>query len=311
MNKIFYSIVTTLLLTLQVNAKTNIEVISRFEPQITSAIFAQQILKTLNSSQDEYEFKFSVTPGSAGEAADQRAIKLARAGREVIVFGSDSSLGINRYTFGPTFDREKDLIPILGLVGGPFAVFVKPNSDINSIAELINKLKTKEQIFFANTTSSASSKFFGAIFTKNSNLNNVKMLNYEKSGDLILNVSNGEADYAVYPLADAQSSLKPIMISSKSRLNNLSDVPTGIELGYKDFSYNTLTLFSVPKEQEELGRKIQEIFMQACLNDSILKELAKDNMQILYCFNKQQIFEKVQSDINIIEKYPDFKVYLK
>ena len=66
------------------------------------------------ADQNEYEFKFTVTSGAAGEAADQRGLAIARSNRDVLISGSDSSLGFNRFNVGATFDRDNDLIPILG-----------------------------------------------------------------------------------------------------------------------------------------------------------------------------------------------------
>ena len=281
--------------------KKQVEVISRFDSHQATSIVANELLKIVNKQQNEYEFRFSVLPGAGGETADQRAIVLAQSGQLSMVIGSSPSWGINRYTYGNTFDRDNDLVPILGMGGTPFAIQVAPNSGINTVDELVEKLRGKSEAFHGSTAASVASRFMANMFIDHYKLTNIKHITYRLPGDMIRGILGGEADFAVYNTADGHL-LKSIAVTSDKRYVYLPDVATGKEIGFPEFEYTTLTTISTPKENRATLEKIAPLFVKACKTEEI-QALFEKIKQIPFCYNTEQSLVRIRSEIQLLKKY--------
>lgn len=281
-------------------SKTTVEIISRYDAHITSAIVASEVVSLMNSYQNTYEFRLTTLPGASGENADQRAIALARSGQNVLVFGSSSTYGFNRYQFGNTFDRDRDLIPLIGLTGTPIAIQVNPKK-YSTFEQFIETIRKKPEAFHASTVSNSNTKFFDAIFRERYGLTNVKQLSYRLSSDLIRSVLGDESDYAIYNYADSVG-LKLLVVSTDERTEKFPEVPTGKEVGFSDFRFNTLNMFSVPKERLEFGEKLIPLMNKACDSKEV-QALIEKTPTIKFCYSGEQVRNKVREEISLIEKY--------
>ena len=210
--------------------KQQIEVVSRFDTSKTTAIVAMEFIRILNKTQTKFEFRFVALPGAAGEIADIRAISLTRSNIPTLVLGSTSSWALNRYTFGNTFDRDNDLVPLIGFGGVPFAIQVSPNSKIENLDQLVNSIRNKKESYHATTVSGSASNFFANVFIDYYQLSNVKHISYRLSSDMVYSIINNETDFAISNIADSLP-LKSIAISSEERLSFLSNTATGKEIG--------------------------------------------------------------------------------
>jgi tripartite-type tricarboxylate transporter receptor subunit TctC len=286
-------------------ARETIEVVSRFDAHITTAMLARELLSEVQRNNNKYEFRFTVVPGASGENADLRAIALSRAGQKVLVAGSASTWSRNSYVFPNTFNRNEDIIPIIGYGGTPFAIQVAPNSNINSLNDLLEYIRNKPEAFHATTTANSSSKFFALIFEKKFNLNNVKQLSYRRSSDLIRAILNKEADFAIYNIVDSQGALKFITISTKERLQEHLNVLTGIESGFPEFNFTTLSTISTTKENIELIRELGPYFKRACVSDSLSRVFEKFKIN-RYCYDRNQVKNVIDTELILLEEYKEF-----
>ena len=301
MLKVFLVAVATLISSVAFAQKQQIEVISRFDAHITTAFVASEIIRIVNSSQDQYEFRIAVTPGSGGEAADQRAIALARNGKPVLVIGASSSWAFNRYVFGNTFDRDNDLVPVVGFGGIPFAVQVSPDVGINTVDELIKSIRSKPEAFHATTTANSTSKLFAQLFIDHYKLTNVKHISYRLSTDMIRGVIGKEADFAIYNYADSPA-LKIIAVSSENRTKLFPNAPTGKEIGFPDFKYNTFGTIHTPKENKVFFEKLEPLFVEACKSKEMESIFEKSKM-IPFCNNSKESIVKINEEIQLLKKY--------
>ena len=282
-------------------AKTTVEIVSRYDSHITSALVASEMVSILNKSQEKYEFRITPLPGASGEVADQRAMTLARSGQLVLVLGSSSTYGYNRFLFPNSFDRDKDLIPLIGMTGTPIAIQVNPKSNYNSVQDLVAHLKSKNEAFHAGTVSNSNTKFFDAIFRQNYDLTNVKQLSYRLSTDMMRSVLGNESDYAVYNYAD-NVGLKLLVVSTDERVPKFPDVPTGKEIGFPDFRFNTLNMISVPKENLEFGVSLVILLKKICLSEE-MKAFVDKTPSIRYCYSAEEIKEKISQEMILLKKY--------
>jgi len=294
-----------LLTTLPATSRQQVEMVSRFGPAATTGRFAIEYTKVLNEIQIKYDFRLTSLVGAAGEVADQRAIALARSGINVLVYGSSSSLGFNRYTDAAnSFDRDKDLIPLQGVAGIPFAIQVPPDSKVNTLQELVDLIKSKPEAFHATTISSSTSKFFDNLFRHTYGISNVRQLSYSGPPDINRGMLQSEADYTIYNYADAIG-LKLIVISDDVRSSKFPNVPTGAEAGFPEFDFSTLSMISVPKERAEFGENVKKYLSEACKHSRMVELINKTSYNH-NCISTDDIWKKVRGELQLIEKYKQF-----
>lgn len=281
--------------------KQTIEVVSRFDLHTTTAFVASEIIRIVNNTQDQYEFRIAVTPGSSGEAADQRAIALARLGKPVLVIGASSSWAFNRYLFGNTIDRDNDLVPIVAPGGIPFAVQVSPDAGINTVDDLIKSIRSKPEAFHATTTANSTSKLFAQLFIDHYKLTNVKHISYRLSTDMIRGVLGREADFAIYNYADSPT-LKVIAVSSENRAKLFPNVPTGKEIGFPEFKYNTYSTIHTPKESYSFFEKIAPMFVEACKSKEMEMIFEKAKM-MPFCHDNREAFANIREEVQLLKKH--------
>jgi len=279
-----------------------IEVVNRFDSHILTSMVFNEMIQIMNLSQNEYDFRVTVSPGAGGEIADKRAIALARNGQNVLVVSGSSSWAFNRYVYGNTFDRDNDLIPLIGVTGVPFAIQVNPESKINTVEELVSSVKSKQNSFHATTTASATSKFFGDLFIKNYNLN-TKQLSYRLSTDLVRGVLVGESDFVVYNYSDSPN-LKILAVSTENRISSMLNIPTGKEIGFPEFKYTTLVTFAVPKENKQFGENLIELMQKTC-NSNRMKVFIDKTPMLLFCYDQETVKKVIQGEITLLEMHKD------
>lgn len=301
MLKILSTIILLLIPSVSYAQKQTIEVISRFDLHITTAFVASEIIRIVNNMQDQYEFRIGVTPGAGGEAADQRAIALARSGKPVLIIGASSSWAYNRYVFGNTMDRDNDLVPIVAPGGIPFAVQVSPDTGINTVDELIKYIRSKPEAFHATTTANATSKLFADLFIEHYKLTNVKHISYRLSTDMIRGMIGREADFAIYNYADSPA-LKVIAVSSDNRAKLFPEAPTGKEIGFPDFKYNTTSSIHTPKESYAFFAKVAPLFVEACKSKEMQMIFEKAKM-MPFCYDNKEATVKIREEIAFMKKY--------
>jgi tripartite-type tricarboxylate transporter receptor subunit TctC len=301
MLKVLLVAVATLISSVAFAQKQQIEVISRFDAHITTAVVANELLRIVNKMQDQFEFRMSAVPGAGGEPADRRAITLARSGQPTLVLGSSSTWAFNRYVFGNTFDRDKDIVPIIGMGGIPFAVQVNPDLGIDTVDQLVDRIRNKKEAFHATTSASSASRLFADLFIDHYKLNNVKHISYRLSSDMIRGVLGKEADFTIYNYADS-AALKVIAVSSIDRSPLFPNAPTGKEIGFPDFRYNTIATLSTPKESLIHFAKIAPIFIDACKTVEMKTIFDKAKM-MQFCYNTEKSMTRINDEIQLLKKY--------
>lgn len=283
-----------------VSAK-QIVVYTRFPVTSGPGHFAVEIVNQLNLVQNEYEFKLSVLPGSNGEAADQRALTAARAGEDLLVIGTTSNFSFNRYLVGNTYDRDNDFVPLQVISSLPVSIMVSKTSGINSVDDLIKHLNTKPKAFEATTIQSVSAVLMDIVFRNSMNIKNVTQISYGKAVDIGPNVIRGEADYTVMGHTEVFE-LKRIATSGDQRD---ADIPTGKELGIKDFEFTGMNMFFIPKERIEFGNKIKPMLNKVCKSDEIQKVLKSREYTPECNGDVEFVKTKIKKELELIEKYKD------
>jgi tripartite-type tricarboxylate transporter receptor subunit TctC len=172
------------------------------------------------------------------------------------------------------YDPYKDLAPITELGTTPNSILVTPKLGVNSIAELIARAKAKPgELNYASpgagTTPHLSGEFLKIV-------GGIEMTHVPFNGaaPAVQALLAGTTQVAVSALPPvlpfAQSGeIKVLAITGASRWPDLPDVPTMVELGYKDFVAETAQFFFAPaRTAPDIVEKLSAKSME------VLKELA-------------------------------------
>lgn len=290
-------------------AAKQIDVYSMFSPGAGGTIVGYEVVNRLNAAQNEYEFRLASLPGAAGDNAVLRAIAAARAGQEVLIWQ-----GTSGYTFGKyvsanvnAYDRDNDLVPVASFVGSPFNLMVEPDSQIKTVADMIDLFQKKDTVYFGSTTTNPVTPFLNIIFLKNNGLKASKDLNYTSPFDITKSVLGKESDYTIFTPGDVKG-LRSLVTSAPERSRLFPNVPTGKELGMKDFNFTTTLQIAVPKEIAQFGLKFEKMMLQICY-DQKFGEVAEKVGYDTKCFSSEKLKSTIKEEAILIKKYENDAVW--
>ena len=135
------------------------------------------------------------------------------------------------------YDPFKDFAPISELVNAPNVLFVRPDSGINSIADLVARAKAEPDKFnYSSPGVGTKSHLSGELFRLTLNLD-LPSIPFSGGGPMIQSVVAGHTPVAFssMPPAAAQiqaGTLRALAVTGEKRIDSLPDVPTMIEAGY-------------------------------------------------------------------------------
>jgi hypothetical protein len=269
-------------------AKTQeIPVITRFQPSSPSYQAMFFFIKKLNSIQDKYIFIPQTVPGALGESADQRALTIARSGENLIWYGPVSSFTLNRFELGNTYDRDNDFYFIRSFLTTYQSLVVSKNSNINTLDELIKRLKSKNKNFYGAPLEIGAAKFLNNILIKYTDTQSI-MIKYKDFAEITLALNNKEIDYSIMTFPSVGESLLEIENTKKSIIPN--------------FRYETLSSFAVPKEIKTFGEIAKPYFDKLCNDTELLKFYEKIKYEEV-CYDDYFIKQRIKEEVELISKF--------
>ena len=139
------------------------------------------------------------------------------------------------------FDPLKDVIPVASVVAFPFLLVVSPNhSKATTVAEFIEELKRKNTISYGAPNSLGY--VGGAMITQAHGLKGVPV-QYKVNADAVRDLIAGDLDFIVNEANSSfamvrEGKLRGLAVTLGRRSRNAPDLPTMIELGYKDINFH-------------------------------------------------------------------------
>jgi tripartite-type tricarboxylate transporter receptor subunit TctC len=149
------------------------------------------------------------------------------------------------------YDPIKDFAPISELVNAPNVLFVRPESGITSIADLVAKAKAEPDKFnYASPGVGTKSHLTGELLKLRAGINIVHVP-YRGGGPATQAVVAGTTQVGSVALAPVEpliksGTIRALAVTGATRWFSLPDVPTMIESGYPGFVSDTFNALFAP-----------------------------------------------------------------
>jgi len=225
-------------------------------------------------------------PGAGGNIGIGYVAHAEADGYTLLVVSSAYVVNPGLYAKIP-YDPYKDFAPIAALGTTPNSILVTPKLGVNSIAELIARAKAKpNELNWASPGAGTTPHLSGELFRI---VGQIEMTHVPFSGaaPAIQALLAGTTQVAVSALPPvlpfAQSGeLKVLAVTSASRWPDLPDVPTMVELGYRDFIAETFQIFLAPaKTPPDIVEKLSAKTIEALRKPEIVEQLRINGYEVI------------------------------
>ncbi|MCP3413787.1 tripartite tricarboxylate transporter substrate binding protein [Bradyrhizobium brasilense] len=225
-------------------------------------------------------------PGGGGNIGIGIAAHAEPDGYTLLITSSAYVVNPGLYAKIP-YDPVRDFAPIAELGTSPNVILVNPKLGINSIAELIARAKAHpDELNYASPGLGTTPHLAGELFKI---MGQIQMTHvpFSGAGPAIQAILGGTTEVAFAALPPAHphiesGALKALAVTGTHRWFDLPDVPTMIELGYRDFVSDTFQGFLAPANTPSsvvalLSAKSIEILK----TPKIAEQLRNDGFEVL------------------------------
>ena len=180
-------------------------------------------------------------PGAGGRTSIAGVAKAVPDGYTLLLAPSPFTILPNLYK-GLNWDPLKDFVPV-GLVGEvPSVIAVAKASSVQSLQELVARLKTQPEKFSYGSPGVGSVVDLGTrLFAQRADLQ-VVHVPYKGQSDALIGLIRGDIEFMGLNVATAQAQrhdVRPLAIMSRERSPAFPDLPTVAESGYAGYGVTT------------------------------------------------------------------------
>lgn len=205
------------------------------------------------------------------------------------------------------YDAQKDFVPISLLSVQPTVVLVGPQSDVNSIEELVAKAKAAPgQLRYSAAgiggTSHLSAELFKAIAGVD-----IEPIFYKSAADQQLAVMRGEVDMNIANASAAkglieQGELKALAVASPEPTQLMPDLPTVAASGVPGFSFESMSVMFAPAgTPDEIIRQVSDAVIKALTSDDTREKLFAAGTDVV-ASTPERLAEVMAADIERVAK---------
>jgi tripartite-type tricarboxylate transporter receptor subunit TctC len=225
-------------------------------------------------------------PGAGGNIGIGIAAHAEADGYTLLVTSSAYVVNPGLYAKIP-YDPYNDFAPIAELGTSPNVILVAPDLGVNSVADLVSRAKANpNELNYASPGIGTTPHLSGELFkiVCEANLTHVP---FSGAGPAIQAILAGTTQVAFAALPPAHphiksGALKALAVTGAHRWFDLPDVPSMVELGYKDFISDTFQGFLAPAKTpaaviELLSAKSIEILK----TPKIAEQLRNDGFEVI------------------------------
>ena len=222
--------------------------------------------------------------GANGTIGHSQAAR-ARADGYTTLLATNSTFAIapNLYPSLP-FDQQRDLTPVALVAESPLVLVASPNSEIRSVAELIERAKNQPRKLNVASGGNGSTSHMATEMLMALTGIELTHIPYKGGSPATVAVSASEVDVAFLDLGVAlpllrQGRLTPLGVSSTRRSNLLPDVPSLAESGVDSFeATTTFAVFAPIDTPREVVQQLHQIIDTAMQDETLLEKLSSQGV---------------------------------
>lgn len=226
-----------------------------------------------------WTFVIDNRPGAGGNIGVDNVAKSAPDGHSLVI-GQTSNLAINPtlYTKLP-YDPTKDLAPITMLANAPLLLVTGTGTPYKKVADVIRDAKSRPgSVNFASSGNGTVAHLSGELLQKAAGVK-FQHVPYRGAAQAATDVIGNRVELYMSSVPTLlghirSEKLRPLAITSGKRVPDLPDVPTLMELGYKDINVVTwFGLLAPAGTPKDIVAKLNAEFNKALQDPELRKKL--------------------------------------
>ncbi|MFO1220529.1 MAG: tripartite tricarboxylate transporter substrate binding protein [Burkholderiaceae bacterium] len=228
-----------------------------------------------------WTFVIDNKPGAGGNLGVDSVAKSPADGY-TLVLGQSSNLAINPTLYAKLpYDPQKDLAPIVLLANAPLVMVTAVSTPYKTLADVVNAAKSKPgQINFASPGNGTVAHLTAELFQKAAGVK-TQHVPYKGASQAMTDVISGTVDLYMSSVPTLlghirQGKVRALAVTAAKRVDDLPDVPTINESGYKGFDavtwFGLLAPAGTPKDviarlNTEFNKALQQSELAKRLGD--------------------------------------------
>lgn len=221
-------------------------------------------------------------PGAGGNLGVD-AVAKAPADGYTLVLGQTSNLAINPTLYPKmAYDSQKDLAPIVLVANAPLVMVTGTGTPYKTLADTVNAAKAKPgALNFASPGNGTVAHLTSELFQKAAGIK-TQHVPYKGAAQALTDVISGNVELYMssVPTLIGQiknGKLRPLAVTSAKRVDDLPNVPTINESGYKGFDAVTwFGLLAPTGTPKDVIAKLNTEFNKALQNPELRKKLGDE-----------------------------------
>jgi len=233
-----------------------IRVVVPFPPGGGTDIIARETTQKVAAATG-WTFVIDNKPGAGGNLGVD-AVAKAPADGYTIVLGQTSNIAINPSLYAKLpYDPQKDLAPIVLIANAPLVMVTGTGTPLKTLADAVNAAKAKPgQVNFASPGNGTVAHLTEEMFQKAAGIK-TQHVPYKGANQALTDVISGNVELYMSSVPTLlghikQGKLRALAVTSAKRVDDLPNVPTINESGYKGFDavtwFGLLAPAATPKD---------------------------------------------------------------
>jgi tripartite-type tricarboxylate transporter receptor subunit TctC len=261
-------------------AKT-IRIVVPFPPGGGTDIIARESSQKVAAATG-WTFIIDNKPGAGGNLGVDAVAKAAADGY-TLVLGQTSNLAINPSLYAKMpYDSQKDLAPIVLLANAPLVMVTATTSPYKTLADAVGAAKAKPgQVNFASPGNGTVAHLTSELFQKAAGIK-TQHVPYKGANQALTDVIGGNVELYMSSVPTLlgqirQGKLRALAVTSAKRVDDLPNVPTINESGYKGFDAVTwFGLLAPAGTPKDVIAKLNTEFNKALKLPELSKRLGEE-----------------------------------
>ncbi|MEK8052809.1 tripartite tricarboxylate transporter substrate binding protein [Ideonella sp. DXS22W] len=229
-----------------------------------------------------WTFVIDNKPGAGGNLGVD-AVAKAPADGYTLVIGQTSNIAINTTLYSKLpYDPQKDLVPVVHLADAALVLAASSNSPFKSVADLAAAAKTKPgQVNFASSGNGTVAHLTTELWQKAAGVR-LQHVPYKGANQALTDVISGNVELYMSSVPTLlqhirNGKLRALAVTSAKRVDDLPNVPTLNESGYKGFDAVTwFGLLAPSGTPKDVIAKLNAEFNKALKQPELAKRLGDE-----------------------------------